>query len=273
MSKTNTGVFAKEGYEACTGLRALERAGQCKNLNGHVHEIMFCDKWNINPGSIIQGKQAMLTKANTAPVHDVVIMKNGHFSGGFQLKDTVSNSGINKTLKQINSGKYSHTNIVGTEETVSKIGNRTAQKVHSSGISSETTKRIADKALGRLPSVAALGSVARSGGVAGAGIRAGIEMISSINDVCKGRKTIDKAVADVGKSAVKGGITGAGSAVAGSVVSGATGAAIGALSSTGVGTALLGTAAGAATAAAAPIVAGFAGACAVASFISSIFDD
>lgn len=271
--KTQGGVTAKEGYEAYTGLRALERAGHCKNLHGHVHELMFCDKFNLNPENILQGKQAILTGSNTSPVHDVVVMKGGHFSGGFQLKDAASPGGISKTLKQINSGKYSRTTLVGTEETASRLAGKTAQEIHSSGISSETTTRIAAKALGKMPSASALGSVARNGGMAGAGLGAGLEAVSSFVDVCNGKKKLDEAVADVGVAAVKGGLTGAGSAVAGSFASGMTGTAVGALASTGVGTAIAATSAGAAVIAAAPVVVGLGAVCAVGSFISSLFDD
>lgn len=273
MSKrTQTGIATREGYEAYTGFRALERAGQCKNLHGHVHELMFCDKFNVNPQNILQGKQAMLTRSATAPVHDVVVMKDGHFAGGFQLKDTVSESGITKTLKQINSGKYNKTTLVGTEETAGKLAGRTTREVHSSGISSETTKRIADKALGRMPSASALGSVARSGGLAGAAIGAGIEAVSSLVDVYNGRKNFEDAVVDVGAATAKGGLTGAGSAIAGSVASGATGVAVSALASTSIGTAIAGTAAGATAIAAAPVVIGLGIAVVAGSLISSLWD-
>ena len=273
-SKTANGaIAAREGYEAYTGLRALERAGHCKNLHGHVHEVMFCDKFNCNPANILEGKQAILSKSTSAPVHDVVVMKGGHFAGGFQLKDTVSNSGVSKTLRQINSGKYNHTTILGTEETVDRLGDQALQKVHSSGISSQTTTRIADKALGRMPSASALGLAARSGGMFGAGIGAGVELISSLSDVCDGRKTLDEAAIDVGAAAVKGGITGAGSAAAGTFVSGATGAAVSTFAATGVGAAMASTALGATALAAAPLVVGFGAACAIGGLISSIFDD
>ena len=249
--KYQQGIMAKEGYEGYTGLRALERAGHCNNLNGHVHEIMFCDKFNITPKNILDGKRAMLTSSNTAPVHDVVVMKNGHFKGGFQLKDTASTSGINKTLHQIRNGKYHNTTVVGTQETDAKLAGKTAQKVHSSGISSETTKRIANKALGKMPTLSGLGAAARSGGMAGAAIGAGIEAFSSIADVYNGKKNVEDAVIDVGVAAAKGGISGAGSAAAGSLAAGATGAAVSSFAATGIGSAIAGTTLGAGAIAAA----------------------
>ena len=250
-------IFARECYEAHTGLRALERAGQCRNLHGHVHELMVCDKFNINPKNILQGKQAALSTSATDPLHDVVVTKDGRFLEGFQLKDTASSSGVQKTLHQINSGKYNGTTVVGTEETAAKLAGKTARQVKSSGISSETTKRIADKALGRIPTASALGSVAKSGSMMGAAVGAGVEAVSSVIDVLDGKKSVGDAVIDVGGAAIKGGVTGAGSAAAGSLAAGATGAA---LATVGI------------TCAAAPIVAGFAVACGVGSFISSWFD-
>lgn len=270
--KTESGVVAREGYEAYTGLRALERAGHCKNLHGHVHEVMFCDKFNVNPENIIQSKHAALSPSATDTLHDVLVTKDGNIVGGFQLKDTASPGGIRKTIEQVNSGKYSHTTMVGTSETASQIAGKTTQQVKSSGISSETTHRIANKALGQMPSMSALGAATRSGGVAGAAFGAGIEAVSSFVDVCNGKKKVEDAVVDVGAAAVKGGVTGAGSAAAGAVASGATGAAITAAASTGVGSAVI-AAAPAAVVAAAPLAVGFGVACVVGSFISSFFDD
>lgn len=151
-SKNNFGrnsVMVKEAYEAKVGLEALRRAGNCPQLKGHVHEVLFKDSFNINPKNIIEGKRAVLTSSNTARMKDVIIKKGNKIVGHAQLKDTVSNSGARKTIEQINSGHYSKTKVLGTKETVAKVAGKTTQKVESSGISSETTKRIADKTLGK----------------------------------------------------------------------------------------------------------------------------
>ena len=73
-SKTNNmaGVIVKEGYEARVALQALERAGKNKNLHGHVHELMFCDKYNFNPEHFLNGEHAQLTKSATAEMKDVI---------------------------------------------------------------------------------------------------------------------------------------------------------------------------------------------------------
>lgn len=266
------GVIAKEGYEASTAVRALNRAGNCPQLKGHVHEIMFCDKYNLNPENLLSGKHASLTKSPVAQMRDVVMTQNGKVIGHAQLKDTVSQSGAAKTVGQIKSGHYNKTAIYGTRETTKKIAGKVSQKVNSSGISSETTSRIANKALGKMPTVGALQAAAKSGGLAGAAFGAGIEAISSVKDVLDGKKDVGDAVVDVGVAAAKGGVTGAASAVAGSAAAGLAGSAISAVATTGVGAALAGTAAGAAAVAFAPVAVGVGAACAVGSFISSIFD-
>lgn len=279
MSKRNEGnaaVCAREGYEAATALRALNRAGRCPQLKGHVHEIMFCDKFNVNPSNIMQGNHAALTKSATAKMKDVVITRGGKVIGHAQLKDTISNSGVRKTIEQINGGHYGQTAVYGTEETVAKIAGKVTQKVHSSGISSETTSRIAQKALGAMPSASALASVARSGGVVGAAVGAGVEAVSSLVDVANGKKSFGDAALDVGGAAVKGGVSGGAAAAAGSAAAGLTGSALTAAASTAAGSAALsalgGTAVGAAAVAFAPAVIGFGAACAVCSFISDLFD-
>ena len=265
-------VATKEGYEASVALRALDRAGNCPQLKGHVHELMFCDKYNANPMNIIQGNNANLTKSATAQMKDVVMTNNGRVVGHAQLKDTISSSGLRKTAEQIKSGHYNKTSIFGTEETAAKLAGKVPQKVNSSGISSETTSRVANKALGRMPTMSAIGSAARSGGMVGAAVGAGIEAISSIGDVIDGKKSVGDAVIDVGGAAVKGGITGSASSAAGVAAAGLAGTAVSAVTATGVGAAVASTAVGAVAVAAAPVAVGFAAACAVGSFISSLFD-
>lgn len=266
------GVVGKEGYEAITGARALARAGKCSQLKGVVHEIMFCDKYNATPTNLLQGNHAALTHSTTARMKDVVMTNNGRVVGHAQLKDTVSPSGIRKTIEQINGGHYGKTSVIGTEETVERIAGKVSQPVRSSGISSETTSRIADKALGRMPTASALSSAVKSGGMAGAVVGGAIEAVSSVKDVLDGKKDVGDAVIDVGGAAVKGGITGAISAGAGTTAAGLTGAAVTSLASTGVGAAITGTAVGAAAVAAAPIAAGIGAACLLGKAVSSLFD-
>lgn len=263
-------VIAREGYDAKVGAEALMRAGKCKNLKGHVHEILFKDKFNADPRNIIAGRHAELTKSTTARVKDVVIKQDGKVVGHAQLKDVTSAKGVAKTAKQINSGKYAKTRVYGTNETAAKLAGKTKQPVHADGISTETTTRIANKALGKMPSLKGLHSAGKAGGVAGAAVGAGIEAISSIGDVVNGKKSVEDAIGDVAAAGVRGGATGYASAVAGSAAAGATG---GLLAASGIGAAVGGTAVGAVCVTAAPIVAGFAASCFVADVVSDFFDE
>lgn len=269
---TISGIIGKEGYEAITGARALERVGQCPQLKGVVHEIMFCDKYNVTPTNLLQGNHAALTHSTTARMKDVVMTNNGRVVGHAQLKDTVSPSGIRKTIEQINGGHYDKTSIFGTEETAKHIADKVSQPVRSSGISTETTSRIADKALGRIPTLGTLGAAVKSGGVAGAAFGAAVETFSSVKDVLDGRKDVGDAIIDVGGAAAKGGITGAISAGAGTTAAGFMGAAVSSFASTGIGAAVTGTALGATAVAAAPLVAGFGAACLIGKCVLSLFD-
>lgn len=265
--KSYAGTIVKEGYDVNVARRALLRAGKNIQLKGHVHEVLFCDKYNIKPLHIINGQRANLTKSTTAHMRDVVMTKGGKVVSHAQLKDTISSSGVSKTIKQIKSGHYNKTAIFGTKETAEKITGKVTQPIHSSGISSETTKRIADKALGKFSSLKTLGSAAKSGGASGALIAAGVETTTSFIDVVRGKKSVADAAIDITIATAKGGLVGAGAAVASSFAAGLTGSVI----STVVGVTVAGTTIGT-VAIAAPVVMGFAGACAAGALLSTCFD-
>ena len=276
MNKPNTtkrnitSTVVKESYEGKVAIEALNRAGKCPNLKGHIHEILYKDKFNTNPVNILKNQKAVLTKSNTAKMKDIIIMKNGKVAGHAQLKDTISLSGVQKTIKQIKSGHYNKTRVLGTTETTAKLQGKVSQQVHSSGISSETTSRIANKALGKLPTASSIHSIGKAGGITGAAVSAGIQSIQSLYDVYNDKKTLGEASADIAIAGVKGGITGYTSAVAGSLAAGATGATI---ATTGIGTLVAGSAIGATAITIAPVAVGFAAACAIGSLASSLLDE
>lgn len=259
-NKATVAGMMKEGYEAKVGLEALNRAGKCPQLKGIVHEVMFKDKFNVDPAHLLKGEQAVLTKSPTAQMKDIVVMKGNKVVGSMQLKDTVSNAGVRKTVEQIKNGHYNKTAVYGTKETAEKIAGRVSQKVHSTGISSETTKRIADKALGHMPTADALAGAAKSGGLFGGAVGAGIEAVSSLADVMDGEKDLDEAVVDVAAAGVKGAAVGAVGSTVGSLAAGAAGSAASAAAATGIGSTVAGTAIGGMAIAAAPVAAGLAAA-------------
>ena len=262
--------MAREGYDVKVGAEALKRAGKCKNLKGHVHEILFKDRYNADPRNIIAGRHAELTKSTTARMKDVIIKKNGKVVGHAQLKDVTSKEGIAKTVKQINSGKYAKTRVYGT---AAKMAGKTNQTVYSDGISTETTTRIANKALGKMPSLKNLHAAGKAGGVAGAAIGAGIEAVSSIKAMIDGDKSMEDTVIDVAAAGARGGATGYAGVTAGTAAAGATGSLIAA---SGLGAAVGGSALGTACVTAAPLVVGFVASCWVASkvfdFLNEMFD-
>lgn len=278
-SRNNVAGSASNVYEASVGMRALNRAGQNPQMKGIVQEIMYCDKYNTNMGNILNGHHMDLTKSTTAHMKDVIAKNSaGKVVGHAQLKDTISNAGVRKTVQQINSGHYSKTRVIGTEETAAKVNKvlekcGVKQRVESSGISSKTTSRIADKTLGKMPTISTMSSAAKAGGVTGAAVGAGMEAISSIGDWMEGNKSAGEAAADVAVAGVKGGVTGAVSGVIGSTAAGATGSAIAAATATTVGSAVAGTAVGAAAIAAAPVVAAVAAPMVVFGLLGSLFDD
>ena len=278
-SRNNVAGSASNVYEASVGMRALNRAGQNPQMKGIVQEIMYCDKYNTNMGNILNGHHMDLTKSTTAHMKDVIAKNSaGKVVGHAQLKDTISNAGVRKTVQQIKSGHYSKTRVIGTEETAAKVNKvlekcGVKQRVESSGISSKTTSRIADKTLGKMPTISTLPSAAKAGGVTGAAVGAGMEAISSIGDWLEGDKSAGEAAADVAVAGVKGGVTGAVSGVIGSAAAGATGSAIAAATATTVGSAVAGTAVGAAAIAAAPVVAAVAAPMVVFGLLGSLFDD
>lgn len=278
-SRNNVAGSASNVYEASVGMRALNRAGQNPQMKGIVQEIMYCDKYNTNMGNILNGHHMDLTKSTTAHMKDVIAKNSaGKVVGHAQLKDTISNAGVRKTVQQIKSGHYSKTRVIGTEETAAKVNKvlekcGVKQRVESSGISSKTTSRIADKTLGKMPTISTLPSAAKAGGVTGAAVGAGMEAISSIGDWLEGDKSAGEAAADVAVAGVKGGVTGAVSGVIGSAAAGATGSAIAAATATTVRSAVAGTAVGAAAIAAAPVVAAVAAPMVVFGLLGSLFDD
>ena len=278
-SRNNVAGSASNVYEASVGMRALNRAGQNPQMKGIVQEIMYCDKYNTNMGNILNGHHMDLTKSTTAHMKDVIAKNSaGKVVGHAQLKDTISNAGVRKTVQQIKSGHYSKTRVIGTEETAAKVNKvlekcGVKQRVESSGISSKTTSRIADKTLGKMPTISTLPSAAKAGGVTGAAVGAGMEAISSIGDWLEGDKSAGEAAADVAVAGVKGGVTGAVSGVIGSAAAGATGSAIAAATATTVGSAVAGTAVGAAAIAAALVVAAVAVPMVVFGLLGSLFGD
>ncbi len=219
-NKKNNGTYssvAKEIYEGKVGAEAFLRAGNNKNLHGIVHEVMYKDVQNIKPNNIFNGVEATLSKSPTVLRDDVILMQSGKVVGRAQLKDTANS--INHTIKQVASGKYKGTNLMGTKETVAAYNNGiiklaskgtdVTQKMTSTGISSSDTVRIASKTIGGNLSGSLLTNAAKSSGTFGAIVSGGIEAISSGKEFLDGDIDGEEFATRVVKETVGGGISAA----------------------------------------------------------------
>ena len=212
-----TGEAIKTGYEESVIQRMVGRAG-AKTLNGAkgiVHEIIYADKLNLRD-AFKKGTKTSLTKSSTAQQVDVVTTNGGKVAARYQLKDTANS--IKETLKQVKSGKYQQAQIVGTKETAKAFNERAAAKgitkaMKSSGISTKTTSRIANKALNSVPAVSEIAGVAGIGAVA-SGVIAAVESDKRGDD-------FSEAAGHIAVGTTNGAIsTGLGAAAGGAVTAG-----------------------------------------------------
>lgn len=223
-------IGGKEAYEGKVALEALKRAGCNQNLKGIVHEVMIKDGHNINPLNAIKGSKAVFTESTTAVRDDILMKQAGKVAGRIQAKDTPGS--ILETVNKVKSGQYHQAKLFGTKETVkgynsyvtkcAKEGTvKITKEMKSSGISSETTKNIANKALGKMPTTKGLTMVAKKAGIAGVLIAAGVEAVSSAGDVANGRITKGQYVGSIAKTGAIGGVSASAGSVASTVVTGA----------------------------------------------------
>lgn len=219
-TKNNTATVAtglKEVYESKVGLEAIARAGSNPNLKGIVHEVLVKDAHTFNPANLVNGTKAVLTKSTTAVRDDVIWMQAGKVVGRAQLKDTAQS--IGHTVKQVASGKYQGTVLLGTNETVTAYnaevakaatkGIHVTQKMQPSGISSTDTARIAAKTIGGKLTGKALASAARSSGAVGAAVSGGIEVLSAGKYLLDGKIDGGEFTGRVAKETVGGGLSAA----------------------------------------------------------------
>ena len=156
-SNISTGLNSVQTiYEGSVNARVVERAGNLASSQskGIAHEIMYADKLNVTRPEL--GMAKLSTKSN-AVRDDLVSVKDGVVKYRAQLKDTVSSSGVNKTVAQGVNGKYQGTNLMGTKETTELYNQATknmpAQKMSSTGISSKDTTRITESFSGKMTSL------------------------------------------------------------------------------------------------------------------------
>lgn len=189
--RNNKGVateLGREGYEASVMYRMRGRAGAYspKGAAGNAFEIMANDKENIKnilkPDTVTK-----LTKSSTATQVDAITMKGNKIIERIQYKDTPSPSGMRKTLNQVSSGKYQQVQLRGTTETAEKF-NAMAQKkgitktMQSTGISSDTTKRVGGKFTNQMPTLNGIGNAAKTSAIGAVGVTAVVEVAKSVSN-------------------------------------------------------------------------------------------
>ena len=212
----NVGTAAKHAYEASVKARALQRAGHCRNLNGHILEIMGGDKTNRLSGP---GIRETLTRSRTATTVDAVVKMDGQVIHRIQYKDTARS--IGDTVRRVRSGQYRSATLKGTTETAEAFNRYAAKhgiakRMHDTGISSRTTKTLA-RSCGAARQISvgrAAAMAAKSGGAVGAVFSGGISAISNTVAVINGEKDFGEAVCCVAKDSAGGALAGAGSAAA-----------------------------------------------------------
>ncbi|QLA19335.1 hypothetical protein [Desulfolutivibrio sulfoxidireducens] len=139
---------SRELYLDTVAQEALERSGKCPHLKGTVLEILYRDKLNMDIGNRLAGNTTRLTKNTKSIGPDLVTLNDGKVVGRYQLKDSTSSGGISQLGKRLKNGQYRMDTLAGTVETKAKYDsvNPSTKLMQSTGISSETTARVADNA-------------------------------------------------------------------------------------------------------------------------------
>jgi len=193
-----TGAVAALGvenaYEASVVARMRGRAGAAtvNGAKGISFEIIYSDIKN----AFYNVKGGLKTKLSASSIDDladlVTTNKSGEVVQLIQCKDGISPAQIDKAIRQVSSGKYSSAELVGTREFASLYNQKAAsdgisQTATNSGISTKTTTKVANKALGIAPSGSQLlSSTLKNSGIAAA-ITGCISLAESIyrgDDVC-----------------------------------------------------------------------------------------
>lgn len=188
---SGTGVSVIDGieslYEASVIARMAGRAGAAteSGAKGIVFEVLYSDVKNFFY-NIKDGLVTKLSSSSTDPVADLVTTdKNGTIIELIQCKDGTSSAQINSVLKAVSNGKYDGAELVGTREFCSIYGEKAeelgiSQMATNSGISTKTTTKIAQKAIGTQPSLQQVVSSTFNSSALAAGITGVISIAESV---------------------------------------------------------------------------------------------
>lgn len=151
---SSLGEHVARGQEVYLGQvahRLRNRCGMCPQAKGVAQEIMFGDRLNARPRAVVLRLRARQPNSRSTRTADLVLTREGRRGtfGLIQVKDVTSTGGIGKTLRQVRAGQYRRSSLFGSPETVkeySRAGGQSVQRMHSTGISSTTTTRVAAQA-------------------------------------------------------------------------------------------------------------------------------
>ena len=211
--------IAREGYEASVVHRMTGRAGAKppKGSPGIALEIMATDKRNmkdlLKPDTVTK-----LTKSSTATQVDAVTTKSGKVIERIQYKDTVSPSGVRKTVNQVKSGKYQQAQLWGTKEAAKQYNDMAkaegiSKRMHSTGISHNSTQRVGDKFTKQPIKAASLGDAVKNSTAIAVGITAATEVVKSVAN----GDSVGECTANVVSKGVESAVTASAAAVVGEV--------------------------------------------------------
>lgn len=153
---------AGDAYDASVVARMAGRSGSAAapGAKGIAFEVMYADKKNLS-NVFKKGVKTVLTKNSQATQVDLVTLYDdgSKVMERLQLKDVQSDTGIRDIINRVKSSDYRAARLVGTSETAEAYNAKAAANgvtkvMADSGISTETTQMVANKALGNAPTVA-----------------------------------------------------------------------------------------------------------------------
>lgn len=211
-----------EAYEASVISEMAGRAGSStvQGAKGIAFEIIYKDLKNLENFICVfkPTERFALSLSSTDEVADLIVTnKDASVIRLIQCKDGTSVSQIRKILQQVMDGKYADASLVGTKECAAEFNRLAAAKgidakMIDSGISTELTKKIAEKAVGG--KIATLVKSASKSAKAG-GVLCGA--VSAIASVING-DTVPQTVGNVSIDALNGYLASGGAALAGELV-------------------------------------------------------
>jgi hypothetical protein len=212
--KTHLTGQAHETFLDYVGQAAVERAGLGKQLKGVAHEVLFREQQNLSSERLLHGLKVELTTSTNARTVDAVAMSNGQVSARYQLKDLTSQAGQRDLAQRLKAGQYKSVRLVGTRETAD-IWNSSGhpRKMQASGISSDTTTRIADNQGARVPNkdllqgnLQDIGHSATLAGGAGIVFGAGAAALQNFTSLTDGEITTTQYVGRVAEAGARSGV-------------------------------------------------------------------